>query len=62
VSDEGQKIYTQDNFEYPVKSGAMVNPIIAALGSLRPDTKNLSEIARHRRAASMLVDKVGFDN
>jgi iron(III) transport system substrate-binding protein len=62
VSDEGQKIYTQDNFEYPVKSGAMVNPIIAALGSLQPDTKNLSEIARHRRAASMLVDKVGFDN
>lgn len=62
VSDEGQKIYTQDNFEYPIKAGAPVNPIIAALGALKPDTISLSEIAKHRKAASLLVDKLGFDN
>ena len=62
VSDEGQKIYTRDNFEYPVKSGATVSPIIADLGTLKPDALPLADIARHRKAASLLVDKVGFDN
>ncbi len=62
VSDEGQKIYTQDNYEYPIKAGAPISPIIAALGELKPDSLPLSEIARHRKAASLLVDKTGFDN
>jgi iron(III) transport system substrate-binding protein len=61
VSDEAQKIYAEANFEYPVKAGAAVHPIIAALGPLRVDALSLTEIARHRAAASRLVDKVGFD-
>lgn len=62
VSDEGQKIYTQDNFEYPVKAGAPVSPIIAELGTLKPDALPLADIAKHRKAASLLVDRLGFDN
>ena len=62
VSDEGQKIYTQDNFEYPVKAGAEMHPIIKAIGSLKPDALPLSEIAKHRKAASLIMDRVGFDN
>jgi iron(III) transport system substrate-binding protein len=62
VSDEGQKIYTQDNFEYPVKAGAQMHPLIKALGDLKPDVLPLSEIAKHRKAASMIMDRVGFDN
>ncbi|MDB5508255.1 MAG: iron transporter substrate-binding protein [Hyphomicrobiales bacterium] len=62
VSDEGQKIYSEANFEYPVKAGAQAHPIVAALGKLEPDTLSLSEIAKHRKAASVLVDRVGFDN
>jgi iron(III) transport system substrate-binding protein len=62
VSDEGQKILTQENFEYPVKAEAPINPIIAALGPLKPDTISISDIAKHRKAASLLVDKIGFDN
>jgi iron(III) transport system substrate-binding protein len=62
VSDEGQKLYADANFEYPVKPGVAPNAIIAALGELEPDTLPLAEIAGHRRAASDLVDKVGFDN
>lgn len=61
VSDEAQRIYAEANYEYPVKAGVPVHPIIAALGSLRPDTLPLVEIARHRAAASRLIDKVGFD-
>jgi iron(III) transport system substrate-binding protein len=61
VSPEAQKIYAQANFEYPVTAGAEVDPIIAELGELKADPLPLSEIAQHRKEASQLVDKVGFD-
>jgi iron(III) transport system substrate-binding protein len=38
-----------------------VTPIIAALGTLKVDPLPLTDVARHRAAASRLVDKVGFD-
>jgi iron(III) transport system substrate-binding protein len=61
VTDEAQGIYARGNFEYPVKSGAKVDPIIAKLGNLMTDPTPLNVIARNRKAASVLVDKVGFD-
>jgi iron(III) transport system substrate-binding protein len=61
VSDEAQKIYAEANYEYPVKPGVAVHPIIAALGPLKVDGLSLADVARHRAAASKLVDKVGFD-
>ncbi|MCW5711742.1 Fe(3+) ABC transporter substrate-binding protein [Shinella sumterensis] len=62
VSDEAQKIYAEANYEYPVKAGATTDPIIASFGELKIDNKPLSEIVGHRKQASELVDKVGFDN
>ena len=62
VSDEAQELYAKANFEYPVKPGIPADPIIAALGPLTVDTTLLTEIARNRKAASELVDKIGFDN
>jgi iron(III) transport system substrate-binding protein len=61
VSDPAQKIYAEANYEYPVKAGAAVHPIIAALGPLNVDALSLTEIARHRATASKLVDRVGYD-
>ncbi|MEX2049066.1 MAG: ABC transporter substrate-binding protein [Gemmatimonadota bacterium] len=61
VSDEAQRIYAEANFEYPVKPGATVHPIIGALGALRVDPLPLIDIARNRAAASRMVDRVGFD-
>jgi iron(III) transport system substrate-binding protein len=61
VSDEAQKMYAEANFEYPVKPGAPLHPLIAELGELKVDSLTLGEIARNRQAASRLVDKVGFD-
>ena len=61
VSPEAQKIYAEANFEYPVLAGATVHPIIGALGALKVDPVQLADIARHRVAASKLIDKVGFD-
>ncbi|SDB55216.1 Fe(3+) ABC transporter substrate-binding protein [Bauldia litoralis] len=62
VSEEAQAIYAKANFEYPVREGAEVDPIIDALGPLTPDTTLLTEIASHRKAASELVDAVGFND
>ncbi len=61
VSADAQKIYAEANFEYPVRADAAVHPIIGALGSLKVDRTLLADIARHRGAASKLIDKVGFD-
>ena len=62
VSDEAQALYARQNFEYPVKEGAAVDPIIAELGTLDTDGLSLVAIAANRKAASQLVDEVGFDN
>jgi iron(III) transport system substrate-binding protein len=61
VSDAAQKIYAEANYEYPVKAGAPVHPLIGALGTLKVDSLPLTEIARQRAAASKLVDRVGLD-
>ena len=62
VSDEAQALYARGDFEYPVKQGAETDPLIAALGPLKVDSIQLTEIVKFRKAASTLVDKVGFDN
>lgn len=62
VSDEIQKMYGEANFEYPVKAGAPIDPIVASMGELKVDTVPLTEIVKNRKAASELVDRVGFDN
>ncbi|WP_103172473.1 Fe(3+) ABC transporter substrate-binding protein [Paracoccus sp. SY] len=62
VSDEAQKIYAEANFEYPVKPGAAVDPIIASFGELQVDPTPLTEIVTNRKEVSELVDRVGFDN
>ena len=61
VSPAGQKVYAEQTFEYPVNPSAGITPTIAALGTLKIDTVPLADIAKHRKAASLLVDKVRFD-
>ena len=61
VSEAAQKIYAEANYEYPVRQGATIDPIIAALGELRVDATPLEDVAEQRDAASRLVDRVGFD-
>ncbi|MDH3715093.1 MAG: Fe(3+) ABC transporter substrate-binding protein [Gammaproteobacteria bacterium] len=61
ASDTAQSMYASLNFEYPVKSGVKTHPLVESWGSFKIDTLDLEEIARHRDAASRLVDKVRFD-
>jgi iron(III) transport system substrate-binding protein len=59
--DVAQRLYAEANFEYPLEPGIAVSPVVGALGELKPDPLPLAEIAAHRKEASELVDKVGFD-
>ncbi|NGP19146.1 extracellular solute-binding protein [Devosia aurantiaca] len=61
ASDEAQKLYAEANFEYPVSASAEVQPIIAAFGTLVPDSQSLTDVLPFRARASELVDEVSFD-
>lgn len=61
VSDEAQRVYAQANYESPVKKGVAVDPIVAGFGPLKVDPLPLGDIVKHRARASVLVDRVGFD-
>ena len=62
VSDQAQSLYARANYEYPVKAGVELDLVVASFGELKVDLLPLAEMVRHRREASVLVDKVGFDN
>ena len=59
--DFAQKMYASQNFEYPVKPGVDVDPLVRSWGDFKADTISLEKIAELRAAASRLVDKVGFN-
>ncbi|MCM2472892.1 Fe(3+) ABC transporter substrate-binding protein [Rhizobium sp. CG5] len=62
ASGEAQEIYAEQVFEYPVMPGAKTSDIVASFGTIKPDTLSLADIAANRKAASELVDKVGFND
>lgn len=62
TSDAAQKIYAEANFEYPVNAGADLSPVVASFGALEIDPLPLTEVVANRKAASTLVEQVGFDN
>jgi iron(III) transport system substrate-binding protein len=57
-----QKIYAEQNFEYPVKAGTPLHPMVASWGRFTADTVNLAEVAKHRTLASKIMDRVSFDH
>ncbi len=61
LSPPAQRILADGNFEYPVRPDVPPHPILAELGTLKPDSLRLDAIAAQRNAASQLVDRVGFD-
>lgn len=61
-SPEAQKIYAEQVFEYPVAPGAEPSEVVKSFGTIKPDPLPLAEISAHRKEASELVDKVGFND
>jgi iron(III) transport system substrate-binding protein len=61
TSAEAQAVYAEANYEYPVRAGAALNPIVAGFGTLKVGEIPLPQVAAQRAAASRIVDEVGFD-
>ncbi|MBL4875153.1 MAG: Fe(3+) ABC transporter substrate-binding protein [Cohaesibacteraceae bacterium] len=61
-SGEAQTIYAGANFEYPLKPGVDASERVLSWGNLKPDTVSLTKVAKMRKLASELVDRVGFDD
>jgi iron(III) transport system substrate-binding protein len=60
--DAAQKIYAETNFEYPVKPGVALHPMVASWGEFKADKAYLSKIANERSTATKMVDQVAFNN
>ncbi len=61
ASEEGQRIYAEQVNEYPLKDGVAVADRVKAWGPLKADKLPLAEIAKNRKKASEIMDKVAFD-
>lgn len=59
--EKAQQMYAELNMEYPVKAGVPASELVQSWGDFKADPLPLTDIAKHRKAALTLVDKVGFD-
>jgi iron(III) transport system substrate-binding protein len=62
ASPEAQKIYATANNEYPISPGVEPSDIVKSWGTLKPDNLPLENIAKYRKKASEIMDKVKFDD
>ncbi|MCB1441474.1 MAG: Fe(3+) ABC transporter substrate-binding protein [Methyloceanibacter sp.] len=62
ASDTGQHMYAEVNHEYPTKEGVPWSKLVQSWGTFKADEISLNEIADLRKAASEMIDKVGFDD
>ncbi|MBA6293418.1 extracellular solute-binding protein [Colwellia sp. MB3u-70] len=61
VSAPAQKMYAETNMEYPVRPGVKPSKLVASWGQFKADSLPLETIAKHRKAALILLDKAKFD-
>ncbi|MEM1163403.1 MAG: Fe(3+) ABC transporter substrate-binding protein [Pseudomonadota bacterium] len=62
ASEDGQKIYSEINAEYPVLASIEASELVESWGEFDRDTIGLTDIAAQRPAAVKLIEEVGFDN
>ncbi|WP_134725548.1 Fe(3+) ABC transporter substrate-binding protein [Paracoccus luteus] len=61
ASDAAQKIYAETNYEFPIKQGVALSPVVESWGSFTPDSVDLTEISRLRPEALKLIQQVDVD-
>ncbi len=62
LGEKAQTLYGDGNFEFPVNPDVKESAAVKLLGAIKPDATPLGDVAKNRKAAANLVDKVGFDN
>ena len=60
--DFAQKMYAEQNFEYPVKSGVALHPMVASWGKFKADKTFIAKVAEHRSLATRIMDVVAFND
>lgn len=60
ASNTAQEMYANVNFEYPVKSGVTLNPILSAWGEFKSDPIALSKLGQNNAAAVKLMDRAAW--
>lgn len=61
VGATAQKMYTSENYEFPVRKDVPIDPAVANFGKLTPDALPFDQIIGARRKAADIVDRVGFN-
>jgi iron(III) transport system substrate-binding protein len=61
ASDKAQRMYAEQNHEYPVNPEVSWSALVESWGGFKKDTTALAEIAKHRATASKMVDEIGYD-
>jgi iron(III) transport system substrate-binding protein len=59
-SEDAQRIFAEANFEYPVRPGTSLAPLLDSWGSFKADTLELGKLGAYNREAVMLFDEVGW--
>ena len=60
ASDAAQEIYANVNFEYPIRDGIELNPILQSWGDFKADSLDLSVLGELNPKAVMIMDKAGW--
>jgi iron(III) transport system substrate-binding protein len=58
--EEAQRLYANRVYEYPVKAGIPVHPVLRQFGEFKADRLNLATLARHQKEASRIADRAGW--
>ena len=61
TTKQAQGTYASVNFEYPVNPTVKPSELVASWGEFKEDSLPLTDVAKYRKAALKLVDKVKFD-
>lgn len=62
TSDLAQKMYAEQNFEYPIVEGVERAELLKRMGDFVADDVSLAAVAEHRGDAIKLIDKVGYND
>ena len=58
--DLAQKMYAEQNFEYPVKPGVPWSGLVESWGRFKADDIDMTKVARNRATAIRIFDRVGI--
>ena len=61
AAKKAQNLYADLNMEYPVSPNAQPSALVKSWGEFKEDTLPLENIAKNRKQALKLIDKVHFD-